>query len=287
MTTWTRDPTIRPAGADAAGVSPAYHIVRHENVNVYTRGIVGVATLVGLVALGACGGDEPAPAATGAPAATPAAPEARAQLAALAAAAKDRKLTALYTWSASDRPDRAVVLTSAADGSWRVDASQAALGGTADVSVAQNRDGLFQCALASADRPIQPTCVRVADPDGRIDAGIDPRVQHLFTDWRAVLTDRTAPLSVSTAKPLPGVGGACFSVDSTTASVGSPLDAGIYCYDADGTLTGAKVSFGTLVLSGTPSAPPAAITLPGPVVAEQPLGMAAPPTPSPSTSPSA
>jgi hypothetical protein len=262
-------------------------MLRHENVNVYTRGIVGVAALLGLVTLGACGADEPAPALTGATTPTPAAPEARAQLAALAAAAKDRKLTALYTWSASGWPDRTVVLTTATDGSWRVDATQTALGGTADVSVAQNRDGLFQCALASAGRPIQPACVRVADPDGRLEARNDPRVQHLFTDWRAVLTDRTAPLSVSTAKPLPGVPGACYSVDSTTASISAPLDPGIYCYDADGTLTGAKVSFGTLVLSGAPAAAPAAITLPGPVVGDQPLGMAAPPSPTPTASPTA
>jgi hypothetical protein len=257
---------------------------------VYTRGFAGTAALLGLVALAACGSDEPAPE-PGAPVTAPptGAPDARVQLAGLAAAAQDRKITALYTWSAPDRSDRTVVLTTAADGSWRVDVPLGALGGTADVSMAQNSEGLFQCALPSAERPVQPACVRVAEPDGHLDRGIDPRVQHPFTDWREVLTDRTAPLSVSAAQPLSGATGACFSVETTTASVNAPIDAGIYCYAPDGTLTGARVSFGTLLLAGTPSAAPPAITLPGPVVAQEPLGMEAPPPapPTPSTTPSA
>jgi hypothetical protein len=259
-------------------------------VNVYTRGIAGTAALLGLVALTACGdgGSAPDPKASKTTAPT-GAPDARVQLAGLAAAAQDRKITALYTWSAPGRTDRTVVLTTAADGSWRVDVPLGALGGTADVSMAQNADGLFQCALPSAERPVQPACVRVADPDGALDRAIDPRVQHPFTDWREVLTDRTAPLSVSTAEPLPGASGACFSVETTTASVNAPLDAGIYCYAPDGTFTGAKVSFGTLLLAGAPSGAPPAITLPGPVVAQEPLGMDAPPPPTatPSATPSA
>ncbi|MFC0533089.1 hypothetical protein [Phytohabitans kaempferiae] len=253
---------------------------------MYTRGLAGTAVLLGIVALTACGSDEPAPEPEGPPTTAPAgAPDARVQLAGLAAANKDRKVTALYTWSAAGRSDRTVVLTTAADGSWRVDVPLGALGGTADVSVAQNADGLFQCALPSAERPVQPACVRVADPDGALARDIDPLVQHVFTDWRKVLTDRTAPLSVSTAQMLPGASGACFSVEITTASVGAPLDAGIYCYAADGTLSAAKVSFGTLLLAGAPSAAPPAITLPGPVVAQEPLGMAAPPPPPPSPTP--
>jgi hypothetical protein len=271
------------------GVSPAPPRPGQENVNVYTRGIAGAAALLGLVALAACGADEPAPGPEAPTTAAPTgAPDARVQLAGLAAAAQDRKLTALYTLSAPGRADRTVVLTTAADGSWRVDVPLGALGGTADVSMAQNPGGLFQCALPSAERPVQPACVRVADPDGTLDRGIDPRVQHPFTDWREVLTDRSAPLSVSTAQPLPGASGACFSVETTTASVNAPLDAGIYCYAPDGTFTGAKVSFGTLLLAGAPAAAPATITLPGPVLAQEPLGMATPPPPTatPSVTPS-
>ncbi|MFD0741427.1 hypothetical protein ACFQ1L_05415 [Phytohabitans flavus] len=217
------------------------------------------------------------------------APDARVQLAGLAAAAQDRKVTALYTWSAPGRSDRTVVLTTAADGSWRVDVPLGALGGTADVSMAQNAEGLFQCVLPSAEHPVSPACVRVADPGGTIERGVDPQVQHPFTDWRKVLTDRTAPLSVSVAQPLPGASGACFSVETTTASVDAPLDAGIYCYAPDGTFTGVKVSFGTLLLAGAPSGAPPTITLPGPVVAQEPLGMTTPPpsTAIPSVTPTA
>jgi hypothetical protein len=83
------------------------------------------------------------------------------------------------------------------------------------------------------------------------------------------------------------VTGSCYSVETTTASVASPLDVGIYCYADDGTLTGARLSFGTLVLSGAPAAAPPSITMPGPVTADPPLGMAAPPPPpTPSVEPS-
>lgn len=204
-------------------------------------------------------------------------PDARAELAALAAAAQDRHLVASYTLSTAGRPDRTVHVTSARDGTWRVDISGGALGGTADVSVARIADGLFQCSLPSPERPDPPGCVRVADPDGRIPAAFDPRVQHPFTDWREVLTNRRAPLSVSESKPLPGVGGRCFAVDSTSASLSPPLDVGIYCYQADGTLSGARLGYGTLVLAGAPATGPATVSLPGPVVQREPLGMDAPP----------
>jgi hypothetical protein len=205
--------------------------------------------------------------------------QARAQLAALAAAAQDRHLVALYTLSTAGRTDRTVSVTVANDATWRVDIPGGALGGTADVSVAQTRDGLFQCALQSVQRPAPPTCVRVAAAGGNLPSTIDPWVQHLFTDWRSVLTDRQAPLAVAVSQPLTGARGTCFSVDSTSASLSAPLDVGIYCYDTDGTLTAARLSFGTLVLAGAPAAAPPTITLPGPVVAGAALATAAPPTP--------
>jgi hypothetical protein len=235
----------------------------------------------------ACGGDPPPvdPTPT-APAISTAPPEARSQLAALAAAAQDRHLTASYRLSVAGRDDRTVVVTNATDRSWRVDIPGGALGGTADVSVAQTAAGLFQCALPSADRAVPADCVRVADPDAGLAGSIDPRVQHPFTDWRDVLTDRQAALSVSISPPLPGAAGTCFAVESTTVSIGPPLDVGIYCYDPDGTLTGARLSFGTLVLAGPPAAAPATISLPGPVVDREPLRMAAPPPEDPPASPS-
>jgi hypothetical protein len=117
-----------------------------------------------------------------------------------------------------------------------------------------------------------------------VPARFDPRVQHVFTDWLEVLTDRRAALAVSRARQLPGVRGACFSVESNSASLAAPLDVGIYCYATDGTLTGARLGFGTLVLTGTPAAAPPAVTLAGPTVDRTPLPMTSPPPPSPTPS---
>ncbi|MGW4466077.1 hypothetical protein [Micromonospora sp. NPDC004704] len=245
--------------------------------------------------LGGCGGGDVPPVETpaadgsatpgGSASATAGVTDARAQLAGLAAAAEDRHLTALYTLSRSGQPNRSVTLVSANDGTWRVDIPGGALGGTVDVTIAQTRDGIFQCALTSTRRPDPPTCVKVAAPGKALPANIDPRVQHVFTDWRRVLIDRQASLAISTTKALPNSRGACFSVDSTAASLSAPLDIGIYCFDTDGTLTAAKVSFGTLLLTGNPTAAPPTVTLPGPVVPGQALRTAAPPTPSASPTP--
>ena len=76
---------------------------------------------------------------------------------------------------------------------------------------------------------------------------------------------------------LKGAAGQCFSVEPNSAALTSPVDAGIYCYDADGTLTAAALALGTLTLTGAPAPAPPAITLPAPVVAGTPL-----PTTSPS-----
>jgi len=211
--------------------------------------------------------------------ASPHVTDARAQLTALAAAAQDRTLTGFYALATAGRPDRSVAVTLSTDGGWRVDIPGGALGGTADVSIAQNADGLYQCALPSTQRPAGPSCVRLGDPDSRIDPALDPRVQHLFTDWRDVLSDRRAPLAVSVNEPLPGVPGTCFSVEPTTASLSSPIDAGIYCYLPDGTLTGARLALGTVVLTAAPGDAPASIDLPGSVAVGNPLRTASPPAP--------
>jgi hypothetical protein len=229
-----------------------------------------------------CGGAAPAPAPTAgsASAVPPAVTDARLDLAALAAAAEDHRFTALYTLDTQGRDQRTVVVTTATDGSWRVDVPGAALGGTADVAIVQISAGVFQCNLPSEMRPIESTCVKVVDAGKRIPRRHDPYAQHLFTDWPAELTDRQAPLAVSVARPLDGVLGSCYAVESTSASLDSPLDAGIYCYAADGLLTGARVSFGTLKLAGDPAPAPPSVELPGPVVAGEPLGKDAPPRPS-------
>ncbi|MEJ3742235.1 hypothetical protein WEI85_02895 [Actinomycetes bacterium KLBMP 9797] len=244
----------------------------------------GIAVLAGLVGLGACGSGDPAPPAEESPSAAPTGPtDARVQLAGLAAAAKDRKLTATYTLVSPGRTDRTVTVITATDGSWLIEIPQAALGGTVDVSMAQTGEGIFQCG----SRGGQPVCVRVAKPNGRVAAAVDPRVQHPFTDSREVLIDRDAALAVSVTRPLDGARGTCFAVESTTTSLKAPLDVGIYCYEADGTLTAAKLSFGTLTLAGDPAPGPGTIALPGPVLDEEPLRMAAPPAPTVSVAPSA
>ncbi|MDG4822363.1 hypothetical protein O7635_10935 [Asanoa sp. WMMD1127] len=243
--------------------------------------------LAAVLMLTGCGGDpapeptEPTPTGTQQPTA-----DARDQLAALAAAAQDRTLTAIYSYK-SDGQDRSVSLTIAPDGSWRVDVPDLALGGTVDISIVRNEIGLFQCALPSADQPISPTCVKIGGKDADVPHSIDPQVQRTLVTVRHVLTDKGAPLDVSTAAPVPGAKGECFAVETTTASVNAVLDVGIYCYDKDGTLTAARLDYGDLVLAGPPGPAPASVSLPGPVTDEKPLGMEAPPTPTPSVTASA
>ncbi|MEU5946489.1 hypothetical protein ABZ793_13125 [Micromonospora sp. NPDC047465] len=248
------------------------------------RRLAGPLALALPALLVACAADEPVtpPPATSTP--VPVGMDAaRDALAALAAAAQDRHLVAGYTLRSPDAPDRTIMVTSANDGTWRVDVPGGALGGTADISLAATADGLFQCALPSAARPEPASCVRLGDPDDAVPRRLDPRVQHPFTDWLDVLTDRRAPLAVSPAQPLPGASGTCYSVETTSASINAPLDVGIYCYGPDGTPTAVRTAFGTLTLAGPPGPAPATVQLAGPVVEGEPLGTAAPePTDSPS-----
>ncbi|WP_241774040.1 hypothetical protein [Micromonospora haikouensis] len=243
------------------------------------RRLTGVAALAVLPALLAACADDPAPAPappTPTDPAPAAADAARDELAALAAAAQDRSFTARYTLADGTGSDRSIVVTSAADGTWRVDVPGGALGGTADVSLAATADGLYQCGLPSAGRPEPASCVRLGDPTDTVPHRLDPRVQHPFTDWLEVLTDRRAPLAVSPARPPQGASGSCYSVDTTSASLNAPLDVGIYCYAPDGTPTAVRTTGGTLVLAGPAGPGPATVQLAGPVTDGEPLGVAAP-----------
>lgn len=235
--------------------------------------------LTGLLA--ACG--DPAPATEPPPSpATSVPPDSaatRAELAARAALAQDHRFSALYTYDAKDgQPARSVLATVAADGSWRVDVPGGALGGTADVSIVSNAEGVFQCSLPSATNPISPGCVRVADPGKRVPKEYDPKVERVFRQWLSVFTDRQSPLSVTRAQPLPGSQGACFAIDSISASLKAPVDVGIYCYADNGLLTAARVAFGTLTLASVADAPPK-VDLPGPLTGGQPMGLQSPPPP--------
>ena len=190
------------------------------------------------------------------------------QLAARVAAAQDRRYAAGYTLTARGRAPRTVSVTVAADGSWLVSVAGTAPDG-GDVAVAATRAGLYQCAAGG--------CVRVGAPGSRLPARFDPRVQHLFTDWLGVLTDRQVAISVDTTNTLPGAQGQCFSIEPSSASLAAPVDAGIYCYASDGTLTAANLGLGTLALAGATAPAPPTVTLPAPVVDRDPVQLTGPP----------
>ena len=213
------------------------------------------------------------------PTAVPTGPtDAWGQLAARLAVAQDRRYVASYTLNTKGRAARTVTVTIAQDGSWQVAVPGGALGGTADVAIAATPSGLYQCALGAA-----PSCVRVAAPDGAVPAANDPRVEYLFTSWLRILADRRQAIAVNRAT-LAGAAGQCFSVEPNSAALTPPVDAGIYCYDENGTLTAATMAMGSFTLAGAPGPAPATIALPGPVTSGPALGMAAPPPPSPTPS---
>lgn len=220
------------------------------------------ACLAGVVACSPATGTPSAP-----PTQTATALTARTRLAAHAAAAEDATGVLTYRLTTPGRPDRTVTVVRATDGGWRVDVPGGALGGGADVAVVSQGGALYHCVTG-----LGPHCVRVTE----LTAESDPAVQHVFTDWLEVLTDRSAPLAVSDARPLDGVAGSCFAVESTAASLVAPVDPGIYCFDDEGVLTGASLSFGTLVLVQGERPGPTSVELPGPVVTGDPVPTASP-----------
>ena len=236
---------------------------------------------LGATLLVACGGPPADPSPTQG---TTANPTDRDALAGLAAAAKDRRYIATYTLSVAKTADRTVTVAFGADNTWLVAIPGGALGGLADVAIYSRAGGLFQCALGPASGtagarpdlpPVTPGCVAV----NPLAPAFDPRVQHIFSDWIDPLIDRATALSVAAASPLPGARGACYSVESNSAALAPPVDPGIYCYAADGTLTAARVGFGTLTLAGSVAPAPPSVTMPGPVVNRPPLALTAPPVP--------
>lgn len=265
---------------------------RTAKVTVITRSVT--LACCGL-ALASCGtghppdlGDGPTATAT---AAAPSAPQA--QLVGLVAAAQDRHYVAAYTLATHGQPNRTVLAALASDGTWRVDVPGGALDGGADVSIIGTRTGTYQCLLSGAatslvtqtappavtpspsgspttppaTRYAAPACVKVAAAGHAVPHRYDPVIEHVFTDWLAVLIDRDAPISVSAAKPLPHATGACYSVESNSASLVPPIDPGIFCFTPDGTLTAAALAAGTLTLVDSPAPAPPTTTLPGPVTA--------------------
>jgi hypothetical protein len=247
-----------------------------HNGSVRLKTGTAVIVLVGVLSAGvlSAGCGSPPPPLDPSPSALPAgATDAWGQLAARAATAEDKRYVASYTLTTKGRPTRTVTVTVAKDGSWLVTVPGGALGGTADVAVAATQAGLYQCAPGGTPAP---GCVLVAPPTGSLPARNDPRVQYLFTSWLRVLTDRQQAIAVNNAATLPGAGGRCFWIEPNSAALASPVDEGVYCYDADGTLTAAKLAMGTFMLAAAPGPAPATVTLPAPVVAGQPLPTASP-----------
>lgn len=205
------------------------------------------------------------------------------RLAGLAAAAKDRRYVATYTLTTPGRADRTVTAAFALDDTWVVAVPGGALGGLADIAIYYSSSGLHQCLLGPAPgalaarpdlAPLTPSCVVVSS----LAPAEDPRVHHIFTDWIDAFVDRASALSVA-ATTLSGATGSCFSVESTSAALAPPVDPGVYCYAADGILTGAAAAFGTVLLTGTVAEAPPSVARPAPVVAGSPRPTDAPPPP--------
>jgi predicted small lipoprotein YifL len=251
-------------------------------VSPHTRLAVLAALSACCVALTGCGGSKPLDAPDSSKAAAP--PESAAeQLLGRVAAAKDARYRASYTLRVKGRADRTVGIEFAHDGSWRFDIPGGAHGGARDVSLVSNAHGIYQCALGAVR-----SCAKIATPGQRVPPAYDPRLEHPFTDWLDVLSDTREALSVAHDTRLSVPSGDCFSVESNSAAMAPPMDPGIYCFDADGVLTGARFGGRTLVISGAPSKPAKTVKLPGPVTDAKPLPTSPPPPkPSPSKSSSA
>jgi hypothetical protein len=247
-----------------------------ENVSVRPRSMLLSTAALLLTGVAACGGaPEAAPPASSAPV-DQAAADAHDSLAAKAALAMDKAYAALYSFDDGRGQPRNVVATVGRDGTWRVDVSGGALGGTADVTIVSTPAGVFQCTLGSQSNPITSTCVKVAKPGKPVPDEYDPKVPRLFRQWLPVFTDRQAALAVTQVQPLAGAKGSCYSIDSISASLAAPVDIGVYCYADDGVLTAARVGFGVLKMVSQVEGP-ATVPLPGAEVAGPPMGMDAPP----------
>jgi hypothetical protein len=235
------------------------------------------------------------------------------QLAGLAAAAHDRKYVAAYTIGGTGH--RTLLASLATDGTWQVDVDGGALSGGANVALIGLKTGTYQCLLggpattapgsippapspspsASSSPParpspsgspsqsvappprfVAPACVKVAAGGKPVPGRYDPVFERIFTDWLAVLLDRDAPISVFPSTPLPHAIGACYSVEPNSVSLVPVMGPGTFCFAPDGTLTAAKISEGTLTISGPAVAPPATTTLPAQVTAGPAAPLTAP-----------
>jgi hypothetical protein len=237
------------------------------------------ALCVVIGALSGCGQTgTPTAVASGSASAAPTGPtDPHARLTALAAAAKDRRFIAGYTLSRPSQHNKTVTVAVATDGTWRIDIQGGALGGGTDIALVGIADGQYQCTLNAA--PGNEGCVKVAASRRKLPAAVDPQVQYPFTSWLDVLTDPSVAVAVTVVAPLANTTGTCFAVEPTTVTTTAPIPSSTFCYTDDGTLTGVRAAFGTMVISGAPAAAPASTSLPGQVVSRAALPTAAPAAP--------
>lgn len=265
------------ADIDASPDLGGFPSLWRRKTKIFTPAVALACGAALVVVLSGCGGSAPVVAPSEAsPKAAPQSPQGR--LLARVAAAKDMRYSAPYTLRKNGKKDRTVTVELAEDGTWRIDVPGGARGGTRDVVIAGVKDGVYQCSLGRTRG-----CVRLAGPGGQVPRAYDPRVQHPFTDWLDVLSDTRAALSVAADSSLSVPRGDCFSVEPNSVALAPPMDSGIYCFDSEGVLTGARFRAGTLVLAGGVEDPPKSIKLPGPVTSGRPIPTS-PPPPKPSTS---
>lgn len=197
------------------------------------------------------------------------------QLAVRAALAGDQTFTADYRLTDTNGGQATAKVSKLAD-SLRFEISYPATDATVahTVTLLQNSSGIFRCISTTTGKG----CLLAAKPGE--DLPNDPRLQHVFGDWLPKLANRSAALSIEATTTFGTVRGDCFSLERVTSSVAPPVDTGVYCFDADGLVTGVRLDAGTLELV-TVAGPPANNALPAEVTNTVPE-TTPPPSPSPS-----
>ena len=167
---------------------------------------------------------------------------------------RDGFLHARPARTSGPRPDR---WDARSDGSWRVDIPGGALGGTRRHR--DRRDTAVTSTSARCRGPPAAEPCRASAVGRELTPEVDPRVQHLFTTGREVLTDRARRSRCPTPHRRTGSArGACFSRASPRAA-SLARAAGrrrSTATTADGTLTGARARASARCAAGPAPARP-------------------------------
>lgn len=243
---------------------------------------LALVLVLGAAATGGCSDDGRAPASPVRSSGPVSTLSPAAQLAAHTARAQDRHYTAEYRFGPPGGAPAGSARVVRTPSGVRFDVLHPATGGTLRHTTVAVRSGAvrYRCVLTDT----AGGCVGV-DAGGAGDSAAE-RLQHVFDDWLAVLTSRTAALSVAPVPAPAGVAGRCWSVEAVAASLDPPVDPGLYCFDASGVLTAVRLAAGTLTLVAAGAAPggvelPAA---PGTALPATAVPSPPPSTPSPGSS---